>query len=387
MKTALNNTVIVAIPVLLVGGTEMQTLHLIRVLIGNGYQVVVCCYYEYDETMVLSMESAGAKVVTMDLTRVDGLRFLLNELIRLFKELNPQIVHVQYVAPGFIPIIAARFAGIKNILATVHQPGRTHGWKARLILRTAARFCSIFLCVSRSAEKSWFGDSALFTPELYQNGRGHFTIYNAVDTAMIAKEARSEQVARLRSSLGLEDKRVVGYVGRLRWEKGPHFLIEAFAKVAQDIPDAVLLIVGNGPDRQVLEIRAKTLGIAENVIWLGQMHQDEVFRLYGIIDVIAMPSIFEGFGLTAAEAMAAGLPVVGSAVDGLAEIIIDQETGLLVPPQDANALAAALTALLASPERAFMMGSKGRQRVNTHFSLQKFSESTLAAYAAFQGGK
>ena len=90
-------------------------------------------------------------------------------------------------------------------------------------------------------------------------------------------------------------------------------------------------------------------------------------------------------GLVAAEAMAAGLPVVGSAVDGLTEVIVDHETGRLVTPQDAGELAAALIALLESPETATEMGCKGRQRVGEYFSLKRFSECTLAAYAAFQG--
>jgi glycosyltransferase involved in cell wall biosynthesis len=87
----------------------------------------------------------------------------------------------------------------------------------------------------------------------------------------------------------------------------------------------------------------------------------------------------------AAEAMAAGLPVVGTAVDGLAEIIIDHETGRLVPSQDTSAMAAALIELLAAPQAAFMMGRTGGQRVRQHFSLQKFSDCTLAAYAAIEG--
>ena len=101
------------------------------------------------------------------------------------------------------------------------------------------------------------------------------------------------------------------------------------------------------------------------------------------MNVMVVPSIFEGFGLVAAEAMAAGLPVVGSAVDGLAEVIADNETGRLVPVLDTAALAAALVSLLSSPATATVMGRKGRQRVAELFSLQIFSESTLAAYAAF----
>jgi len=142
--------------------------------------------------------------------------------------------------------------------------------------------------------------------------------------------------------------------------------------------------VGDGPDREKLQRQAERLGITNNVRWLGQQKTEDMFRLYSIMDVVAVPSIFEGFGLVAAEAMAAGLPVVGSSVDGLAEVIIDHETGRLVPSQDTGALGAALLELLESPETAVMMGTKGRKRAAEHFSLQRFSESTLAAYEAYK---
>jgi L-malate glycosyltransferase len=377
--------VVIAIPVLLTGGTEIQTLNLIKVLSGAGYKVVVVCFYEYEKKMIANMEKAEAEVVLLNFQRKDGLLFLLRKLRVYFKKLSPDIIHVQYMAPGLVPIIAARLAGIKKVFATVHQPGRTHGWKARMMLRLGARLCSLFFCVSLSAEESWFGDSSLFDPGLFRKGRNHFTISNGVDTERIVREAGSEIVFLLRASFGLEGKKVVGYVGRLRREKGPHILIAAFAYVVQEIPDAVLLVVGDGPDRGSLEKQAQELGVMSHIFWLGLKSQQEVFQLYGIMDVVAIPSIFEGFGLVAAEAMAAGLPVVGTAVDGLAEIIIDHETGRLVPSQDTSAMAAALIELLAAPQAAFMMGRTGGQRVRQHFSLQKFSDCTLAAYAAIEG--
>ena len=369
--------VAVGIPVLLVGGTEIQTLHLVRVLVDAGYQVVLCCYYEHDVSMVRAMEKAGADVLVMNLARADGLWHLLRKLIGLFRKIRPSVVHVQYVAPGFVPIVAARLAGVKKVLATVHQPGRTHGWKARLILRAAAKFCDLFFCVSRSAEESWFGDSALFNPELYKKGRRHFTLYNAVDVERIAQEARSEHVDRLRASLNLEGKKVVGYVGRLRWEKGPHVLIEAFAKVVREVPNAVLLMVGDGPDRIALEHQAKQLGMSNQIIWLGQKPQKDVFRLYGLMDVVAMPSFFEGFGLTAAEAMAAGVPVVASDVDGLSEVIENNYTGLLVPVGDSNILAKKLEYMLVNSSSNFLKGLKinTREHVKLLFSFQQFSKN------------
>jgi glycosyltransferase involved in cell wall biosynthesis len=384
MPDQLSLNVSISIPVLLVGGTEVQTLSVVRVLTKAGYRVTICCYYEFDTHVVTRFEQQGARVVLLNLQRSDGLLFLLFRLRRFFRDERPDIVHVQYMAPGFIPVLAARLARIPILIATVHQPGRTYGWKAKLLLRSAAGLCAAFFCNSLAVEKSWFGNATLFDPHHKEHHR-HSTIYNAVDVDRIAAIVSKTDRSGLRSATDLGERPVIGVVGRLRREKGQSVLLEAMAIVRREIPSVLLLVVGDGPDRNDLQRQASLLGMGDNVRWLGQHEADKVFQLYGIMDVVAVPSIFEGFGLVAAEAMAAGLPVVGSAVDGLAEIIADHETGRLVPPEDPDALAAALIQLLGAPQTAAMMGRKGAQRVRQHFSLQRFSERTLAAYAAIQG--
>lgn len=370
--------VIVAIPVLLVGGTETQTLNLVSTLTGKGYQVKVCCYYEYEVSMVAAMKAAGARVEMMDLDRSAGLWHLLGQLKSFFVEQRPDIVHVQYIAPGLIPILAARLARVPTLFATVHQPGRTYGLKAKLLLSIATRLCTLFTCNSLAVERSWFGSAALFDPQ--HKHRRHCTIYNAVDVKRISAIAVSTDRTALRTALNLGDRPTVGVVGRLRWEKGQRVLLEAMVEVAKQIPSAMLLVVGDGPDREDLQCQAERLGITDNVLWLGQQNAEEVFRLFSVMDVVAVPSIFEGFGLVAAEAMAAGRPVVASAVDGLAEVVADGRTGALVPPGDIGALAAALVQLLKDPELARTYGKSGLKRCRDLFGLARFRDTTLAAY-------
>ncbi len=360
----------------------MQTINLVRTLVDGGYQVMVCCYYDHAACMVAAMEVAGGCVVLMGLARSDGLWHLFGKLKRFFRDERPDIVHVQYIAPGLIPILAARLARVATVFATVHQPGRTYGCKAKLLLRGATQLCAAFFCISHSVEKSWFGSSAQFNPQ-HVSSRKHWTIYNAVDGKRIFRKVAETDRTALRANLDLWARPVLGIVGRLRWEKGQSVLLDAMATVLEKIPSALLLVVGDGPDREDLHRQTMQLGIMGSLRWLGQQNSDNVFQLYSIMDVLVVPSIFEGFGLVAAEAMAAGLPVVGTAVDGLAEVIVDNETGRLVPAQDSAALVDALVSLLSSPATATEMGRKGQQRVAELFSLQIFSESTLAAYAAF----
>ncbi len=379
--------VLIAIPVLLIGGTEIHALSLVRVLVEAGYKVVICCYYEFDNSVVVQFKETGADVILLHLDRSDG-RFGINKIIELirnlksiFKKYRPDIVHVQYLAPGLVPIIAARLAGVPAVFATVHIAGSVvYGWKAKFLLRMAARLCTAFFCVSKGVERFWFGSSQIFDPENPDPTRKHFSIYNAVDINNIVAIVEKTDRQALRASLGITDRPVIGIVGRLAFQKGQEILLDAMVDVIKVIPGVVLLIVGDGPDRLKLGSQATQLGIEKQIRWLGTQPQEKVFELYSIMNVLAMPSLYEGFGLTAAEAMADGLPVVGTKIEGLSEIIEDGVTGYLIPANDSKKLSDALLKLLTDSEKAKMMGTKGSQRVKELFLLEVFKKSVLAAY-------
>jgi L-malate glycosyltransferase len=375
--------ILIAIPVFFIGGTEMQTLNLIRVLIKAGYQVMVCCYFEYDSYMVSAMKKTGAEVLLLELKRTDGLLSLLGKLKTLWRNMQPDIAHVQYIAPGLIPVVAAKLAGIKTVFATVHQPGKVYGWKEKTLLRIAARLCTAFFCNSKAVEESWFGDSEIFDPNKQYKNRKHFTIYNAVDSHHIEQIAKKVDRNKLRNDLGIDNKPAIGVVGRLRSEKGQDILLDAMPEVIRAIPNVMLLVVGDGPDRGKLSIKAKELGIENHIIWLGQMDHEEVVELYTIMDVVVVPSRFEGFGLSAAEAMATGCPVIASAVDGLAEVIQDGVTGSLFPVNDTEKLALAITDLFADIEKAADIADKGKDYIINKFSIEKYASSIISAYHYF----
>lgn len=371
--------VVITLPVLLRGGTEMQTLTLVKVLIKAGCKVVVCCFYESDPTMIAMMQQAGAVVVLLEQEWKKGCWVLLKAVTRFLRHENPDIVHVQYMAPGFIAVLGARLAGVRTVFATVHQPGRTYGYKAKLLLNVAAKLCTTFFCISRSVEESWFGNSAVFDPSR-SDKRRHCTIYNAVDVPAIRALVAQGEKQKLRQHLGLHSVPVIGCIGRLRCEKGQIILIEAMAEVLKFFPSVQLVLIGDGPDWSMLRNRIDKLGLRDNVRMLGSMSQDDVFRHLSVMDLMAVPSLFEGFGLVAAESMAAGLPVVGSDVDGLAELIAHEESGWLVPPGNSKALAAAIIDSLNLPVRARQFGLQGKKRAEELFSLPQFEQSMLTVY-------
>jgi glycosyltransferase involved in cell wall biosynthesis len=335
--------------------------------------------------MVDSYRAAGAEVILMKLDRSRGLLHLVRKLKNILQQTKPDIVHVQYMAPGFIPIIVARLCGIRTVFATVHQPGRTHGLKAKVLLRTAALFCTAFFCVSQAAETSWFGSSAVFDARKYRKARRkHFTIYNSIDFSSVKERIKKTDRTSLKKSLGLDKCLIVGSVGRFREEKGQGVLIRAMANVVHIFPEACLLLVGDGPDREKLQKLSEELNLHNYIHWVGQLDPEAVIAYYNIMDLAVVPSRFEGFGLAAVEAMAAGLPVLASKVDGLCEVIEHEKTGYLIPPENSNLLADHIIVLLTDLDKAAGMGRAGRKRVEQYFSMEQFSDAILTVYKSYR---
>lgn len=387
MKSMNHKTVVIAIPMLLRGGTEIQTLALVRVLREEGYRVMVCCYYEFKNEIVEEFEKEGAEVHRLNLQRSQEhasygqMLILLWNLTRYFQRTRPDIVHVQYVAPGLIPIIAAKLAGVKNLLATIHYPRHLFGKREKSFVRISAKLCTMFFCNSIATERSWFGTGKMYDGAALNSNVHHCTVYNAIDIQKIEKLAGSGSPKAMKKRLGIKTKHVIGVIARLRSEKGHSFLFHAMKLVLQSAPHTTLLVIGDGPDKSALQSLAEKLHIADNVFWLGAKSQDETFRLYGVMDLVAVPSEFEGFGLSAAEAMAAGLPVVASDVDGLREVIEHDSTGLLVAYGDIEKMSFSLLALLSDKRKANSMGRNGKRRVTQLFPISKFHEAIIGAYA------
>lgn len=180
------------------------------------------------------------------------------------------------------------------------------------------------------------------------------------------------------------DAPLIGGVGRLIAQKGYDTALRAFDLLATDFPAAHLVLIGDGGQRPVLEAEARRLGLLGKPGTPARVHfigwRDDAAELMAGLDVFIMPSRWEGFGLVLLEAMSRALPVVGSAVSAIPEVVIDGETGLLVPPDDAPALADALRSLLADPPLARHMGMMGENRLEEFFTAGRMIDSTVALY-------
>jgi len=177
--------------------------------------------------------------------------------------------------------------------------------------------------------------------------------------------------ARLR---GKTDWPIVLTVARLDKQKGHSYLLEAAALV----PEAMFVLVGEGPERSALEAQASILGLSNRVVFLG--YRDDVSDLLASCDVFVLPSLFEGLPLSVLEAMAAGKPVVATDIGGTNEAVKHGETGLLVPSADPESLARAIRTVLFDPVLSQRLGSAGRARVHQEFSAETMVQRIAEIY-------
>lgn len=193
---------------------------------------------------------------------------------------------------------------------------------------------------------------------------GHFESY----------EPDREELARFRGGAAW----VVGSVGRLVRQKGYDLLLEAMPRLLADRPGLRLVIAGEGPERRALEDRAGALGIRHAVRLVG--HLPDPRALYAAMDVFLLPSRHEGYGVVFLEAMAMGVPVLGTRVVGSDEAVRDGRTGILVPPGDADVLAHAVSRLLGDPARRRSLAAAAREWLRSHGNRGRMAERTETLY-------
>jgi glycogen synthase len=193
--------------------------------------------------------------------------------------------------------------------------------------------------------------------------------------------ASPEERLAFRRGYAADDEPLILAVGRVVYEKGLHLLVEALPRVLAAAPTARLVLAGTGSYAELIQARAHELGLGDRVLLRGFVSNEERDRLYRSADVVAIPSIYEPFGIVALEAMAAGCPLVASATGGLAEVVAHGETGLLVPSGDVPALADALVASLARPDEAQKRAARGLRQVADEYCWEHVAATTAGIYA------
>ena len=353
-----------------IGGAERQVVDLAIALHRKGHEVVVACSVGGELSGLLQEGGIPVRVL---LGRLVKRRFSLafaRKLRKLIKGEGFDLVHAHVYASASAAAVATLGQNVP-LVVTEHSEGSWRTWRARQMSRWIYRRAKHVVAVSSPIRR-------LLLDEYRVPPQHVILVPNAVTP---------NSGSTLRESPSLSDQwregPLVGVVAQLKPEKGLSNFLEAAARVSRLLPDVRFLVVGDGPLRGELEGLAEGLGVGRHVRFLG--FRSDARALVELLDVLVVPSLSEGAPLVVLEAMAAGIPVVASAVGGIPDQIRHEKEGLLVPPGDSTALGDALLGLLRNSARARRLGEAGRQRWTSEFSYATMVGRVEAVYRSALG--
>jgi glycosyltransferase involved in cell wall biosynthesis len=354
------------------GGTERLVIELVTRL-RHQMAMAVCCL-DQPGAWAPQLESLGVPVVALG--RQPGFRpGLAIELARLARRLSIDVLHCHHYSPFVYGRLAAFLLPGCRVIYTEH--GRLSDAppsnKRRVVNPILTAGVHELLAVSHDLRSYMLREGM---PERTR------VVWNGVEPGDLPTPA-SRLAARATLGVG-DDAFVVATVARLDPVKDLVTLIRALAIACAEVPTLRLVILGDGPEQARLEEEARRQGVADRVRFLGQ--RDDAPALLGGADLYVNSSISEGISLTILEAMAAGLPVVATAVGGTPEVVQDGQTGRLVAARDPAALGAALVAVSRDAAAASVMGGAGRERVLQYFSIDRMVGDYAALYATPRPG-
>lgn len=287
------------------------------------------------------------------------------ELVRTLREGRPAVFHAHMSWPlaAKYPLAAAAVARVPAVVGTVQlvptfDPDRSTLLQMRALSAAVDRWIAVSHDVAQQLVERFH-----WPPAKVQ------VIHNAVELDRFNPAANG-----FAAPWAPDGRPVVLTCARLDVQKGHQVLLEAAAR----LPDARFAIAGDGPERAALEAQAAALGIGDRVVFLGD--RDDVPALLRACDAFALPSLYEGSSLAVLEAMAAGRAVVSSAIGGTDELIVNGESGVLVPPGDAPSLADALRRVLADHALRTRLGTRARVRAASAFSAAAATRAVTQVY-------
>lgn len=296
----------------------------------------------------------------------DALSFF--ELFFFLKKNHFDIVHTHSSKAGIIGRMAAYYAGVPVTVHTIHGLP-FHDYQAETLNRMyialeryASGMTDLILCVAKAMiDKSV--KAGIAEREKFCLVRSGFP----VDPFLSAQKDE-----KLMDSLGISaDDFVIGKVARLFDLKGHKYLIAAFRDILKKNPKARLLFLGDGILRNALEAQAHELGVAHRITFAGLIPNDRIPQYMALMDILVHASLREGLAKVLPQALLAGKPVVSFDVDGASEIIVDKTTGLLIPPENVDALARSVIYLMENKAEANMMAIRGRKLAQSLFPVER----------------
>jgi phosphatidylinositol alpha-1,6-mannosyltransferase len=344
------------------GGIETFVIGLIERLPFGSVIVYTSAQEESAPYDLKWLQDFGVEVVrdkAKILLPTPGVAYCVSALVR---ERKITTVFFGAAAPLGLLSKGLRRAGVKEIVALTH--GHEVWWSKVFPFTLAMK--SISRQVNTLTYLGEFTRNAISKSVTKVAAQSMVKIAPGIDTDHFSPQDARE----LRNELGLSEKKVIVSVGRLVHRKGQDVLIEAMPAIIKDVPNAHLLMIGEGPYRGYLENRVKALGIQESVTFIGRIHYVDLPRYLCAGDLFVMPSRsrlagleVEGLGIVYLEASACGLPVIAGDSGGAPDAVLEGQTGLVVDGTQKTEVASAVVELLLDPERSQAMGIRGRQWV------------------------
>lgn len=299
-----------------------------------------------------------------------SLRRGLLPLYRLLKKLKPDVVHCN--DPGLIGMITASLARVPHRLLTFHTPSQNFNyklpikWLQRRLLRHDWQHI-VIAQVNKPTVHNRYGVA---------RNKIHVIEYGLESQKFEIADTRSMTRANLNVSL---DRVILGCVALLKKQKNHVLLLESYASVLPELKErSHLVLVGDGQLRSALEEQVDRLNLRDNVTFTG--YRKDIPQLLQAIDIFVLSSNYEGLPFAVLEAMAMGLPVIATAVDGVRDAIVPGETGILVPPKQVEPLAEAMTQLIKNDSQRHRMGQLARNRFLQNYTLETMVEKIETLY-------
>lgn len=360
------------------GGAEEHALSILTRIGAYGFEPCLAAPAELIAAMEPGLSAAGVKCLPLQFSSRLDLRAGAR-LLRFIRRESIALVHCHLFTASLQGAGVARMAGVGAVLETCHGPEvwrMGKGLRGRFwVDRQVGRLVDMYIAVSHAA-----ADHLIATKRVPKSKVR--VIHNGRDLDRFAP-ADANRRAATRAALGLGDQPACLTLARLDDQKGHRHLIDALAILARRWPKLVALLAGEGPLEPALRAQCAALGLADRVRFLG--YRRDVPELLEAADLVILPSLYEGLPLVAIEALAAGRPMVATQVDGTPEVVIHERTGLLAPPANPAALAAAIDRLLGDPALASRLASQGRKFVNENFAVQRQIDQTAALYSELMG--
>ncbi|TMP47583.1 glycosyltransferase family 4 protein [Pseudoalteromonas sp. S1688] len=357
------------VPIL--SGVQSISLEIFKGLDSEKYEKFIICSGAYD---VQPEFTELFRCADVEIIQINELKREINiqdcsafwSLFKLFKKHRFDICHTHSTKPGVLARVAAKLAGIKVIIHTIHGVSfhKNEPTLKRFFFYIVEFFSTFFgntvTCVNNYYRKYY----------RYISSKKFLTIYNGVRIPVEVNKTTNKTDSKLK----------ILFLSRLERAKDPLTLLKAINLLVNEykIDNIELIIAGDGELRSELEQYAKRNNIFKYITFAGWVTEKD--RFYLEADIFCVPSIFEAFGLVFAEAGSFELPTVATYVEGIPEVVIDNETGYLVAPGDFEALALKLKYLIKQPEARYHLGKKARQHISKNFTVSKMVDKYIDLY-------